>query len=296
MMSEVLRVTALRKVVGRKTLLNQVDLTVNSGEIVGLIGPNGAGKTTFLKIISGTARATSGTVALAKTGGIGILPESPALISEMNALQNLQLLASIRGKVGQQGIVDALKTVGLDPLNRKAVKYYSLGMKQRLMLAQAIMEQPQLLLLDEPTNGLDPLGIIDLRQLLFKLAGQGVGIIIASHLLNEIERMCHRVVIISQGSIFNEINLRGSTQRQVEISVSSEDDWRCLVDWAESSRVQQLPFQEHPRGLLQSQLPMPRLIAELLAAGIAIESIQPVKASLEAAFLQCSRREDGVYR
>lgn len=295
-MSEVLKVTALRKVVRRRTILDQVNLTVNAGEIVGLIGPNGAGKTTLLRIISGTARATSGTVVRSEAAGIGILPESPALISEMNALQNLQLLASIRGKADRQAIVAALQTVGLDPLNRKAVKHYSLGMKQRLMLAQAIMEQPQLLLLDEPTNGLDPLGIIDLRKLLFALAKQGIGIVIASHLLNEIERMCHRVIIISRGSIFREVNLRGSGSPSVEISVSSEDDWWRLLEWAGPGSVRPLPGQELPSGVIECDLPVPRLIAELQSAGVAIESIQPVKASLEVAFLQCSRCEDGVYR
>ena len=104
-----------------------------------------------------------------------------------------------------------MEAVGLDPDNKKAVSNYSLGMKQRLMIAQAIMEKPKLLLLDEPTNGLDPLGIIDLRQLLFRLADEGVGIIIASHLLNEIERMCHRVVVKNyqrQPSLPSKLTLR----------------------------------------------------------------------------------------
>ena len=296
-MNEILRVTSLTKKVKRRIILQDINLTVGEGEILGLIGPNGAGKTTLLKIISGTAKATAGSVLFDQSAGIGILPESPALLADMNALQNLQLLASIRGKIGQPEIKQALERVGLDPDNRKAVKHYSLGMKQRLMLAQAIMERPRLLLLDEPTNGLDPLGIIDLRLLMFELAKQGTGIIIASHLLNEIERMCHRVAIISNGSIFREVNLHGSEQTSIEITVSGADDWTRLTAWAGTGNLQPLTLdQGFPRGILSTELPVSQVVVELQAAGVAIEGIWRVTANLESVFLQCSQLEDGVYR
>jgi len=296
-MKEILKIRSLKKSVRRKPILRDINLTLIEGEILGLIGPNGAGKTTLLKIISGTARATAGSVLLTEQeSGIGILPESPALLQGLSGFQNLQLLASIRRKAGELEIKEALETVGLDPANRKAVGNYSLGMKQRLMLAQAIMEKPKLLLLDEPTNGLDPLGIIDLRQLLFRLASQGVGIIIASHLLHEIELMCHRVAIISNGTIFREVDLRSGEQQFIEISVSSHSDWNKLVQWAGKDSLRPLPSKDSPRGILNSDLPVSRIIAELLRAGIAIESIQPAATNLEAIFLECSRLEDGVYR
>lgn len=296
-MNDVLQVISLTKKVKNRPILQDIDLAVGAGEILRLIGPNGAGKTTLLKIISGTASATAGSILFDPAAGIGILPESPALLADMNALQNLQLLASIQGKVGQREINQALERVGLDPGNKKPVRHYSLGMKQRLMLAQAIMERPRLLLLDEPTNGLDPLGIIDLRRLLFELAEQGTGIIIASHLLNEIERMCHRVAIISQGSIVQEVNLQNSKQTSIEISVNSAGDWNRLMDWAGRDNLRSLtPEQGFPRGILHSGLPVPQVVSYLQAAGIAIEGIRRVADSLEAAFLQCSRLEDGVYR
>lgn len=298
-MNEVLRVTSLTKKVKRKVILHEINLSVNEGEILGLIGPNGAGKTTLLKIISGTTKATSGSAIFDKSAGIGILPEFPALLADMNAMQNLQMLASIRNKISQSEIKQTLKRVGLDPDNRKAVKHYSLGMKQRLMLAQAIMERPRLLLLDEPTNGLDPLGIIDLRQLLSELAEDGTGIIIASHLLNEIEHMCHRVVIISNGSIFREVNLRSDEQMSIEISVSTMNDWNKLVGWADANMTDLQPLtSDHgfPRGILNTELSVSNVLKELQAVGVAIEGIRRVGPSLESVFLQCSRLKDGVYQ
>jgi len=255
-MKEILKIRSLKKSVRRKPILRDINLTLIEGEILGLIGPNGAGKTTLLKIISGTVMATAGSVLLTEQeSGIGILPESPALLLGLSGFQNLQLLASIRRKAGELEIKEALETVGLDPAKRKAVGNYSLGMKQRLMLAQAIMEKPKLLLLDEPTNGLDPLGIIDLRQLLFRLASQGVGIIIASHLLHEIELMCHRVAIISNGTIFREVDLRSGEQQFIEISVSSHIDWNKLVQSAGKDSLRQLPSKGSPMGILNSELP-----------------------------------------
>ncbi len=296
-MKEILKIRSLKKVVRRKPILRDINLTLSEGEILGLIGPNGAGKTTLLKIISGTVTATAGSVQLAEPeSGIGVLPETPALLPSLSGFQNLQLLASIRRKIGEQEIRKAMETVGLDPANRKAVGNYSLGMKQRLMLAQAIMEKPKLLLLDEPTNGLDPLGIIDLRQLLFRLASQGVGIIIASHLLHEIELMCHRVAIISNGSIVREVNLQSSEQHLIEISVNSQSDWDKLVRWAGKDNLRPLPSKDFPRGILNSELSVSRVLAELLPADIAIESIQRATIDLEAIFLECSQLKDGVYR
>lgn len=296
-MKEILKIRSLKKIVRRKPILRDINLTLSEGEILGLIGPNGAGKTTLLKIISGSVTATAGSVQLAEPeSGIGVLPETPALLPSLSGFQNLQLLASIRRKAREQEIREAMKTVGLDPANRKAVGNYSLGMKQRLMLAQAIMEKPKLLLLDEPTNGLDPLGIIDLRQLLFRLASQGVGIIIASHLLHEIELMCHRVAIISNGSIVREVNLQSSEQHLIEISVNSRSDWDKLVRWAGKDNLRPLPSKDFPRGILNSELPVSRVLAELLPAGIAIESIQRAAINLEAIFLECSQLKDGVYR
>lgn len=191
-MEEVLKLKSIKKAIGRKTILKKIDLTLEKGKILGIIGPNGAGKSTLLKIISDTMVSTAGSIEFSdRKGIIGIVPETPAILPSLDGFHNLQLLASIRGKIGKREIKETMETVGLDPSNPKPAGSYSLGMKQRLTLTQSIMEKPRLLLLDEPTNGLDPLGIIDLRSLPFDLSNQGVGVIIASHLLREIEAMCH---------------------------------------------------------------------------------------------------------
>lgn len=298
-MNEVLQVKSLTKRVKQKVILQDVSLSVSEGEILGLIGPNGAGKTTLLKIVSGVVRATSGSVLFDKSAGIGVVPEQAALLGDMNALQNLRMLSSIRGKIGTSEIKQTLRRVGLDPDNKTAVRNYSLGMKQRLMLAQAIMERPKLLLLDEPTNALDPLGIIDLRMLLSELAQAGTGIIIASHLLNEIERMCDRVAIINGGKILRQVNLRSTEQTSIEVSVSTADDWGTLKRWAESAHIELeklTPNKGLPRGILNTKMAVPQVIAELQSAGVAIESISHVGPNLEAVFLECAQLEGGMYR
>ena len=298
-MEEILTVKSLQKTIGQKRILNDVDLTLKSGEILGIIGPNGAGKSTLLKIISGTMIPTAGSVHFSERKGvIGIVPETPAILPALDGFRNLELLASIRKKIGKREIKEAMETVGLDPSNSKPAGTYSLGMKQRLMLAQAIMEKPRLLLLDEPTNGLDPVGIIDLRNLLFKLSDDGVGIIIASHLLREIEVMCHRVVIFSKGRIIREVNLQEQSQGFIEIAVSDLEDWKRLCQWSQenSNSLKELPSKGLPRGLLQTNLTVPDLLPQLIYAGIKIESIQTAEANLEAAFLECARSEGGLYR
>jgi len=276
-MNEVLQVKSLTKRVKQKVILQDVSLSVSEGEILGLIGPNGAGKTTLLKIVSGVVRATSGSVLFDKSAGIGVVPEQAALLGDMNALQNLRMLSSIRGKIGTSEIKQTLRRVGLDPDNKTAVRNYSLGMKQRLMLAQAIMERPKLLLLDEPTNALDPLGIIDLRMLLSELAQAGTGII----------RPC------------GNHQFRSTEQTSIEVCVSTADDWGTLKRWAESAHVELeklTPDKGLPRGILNTKMAVPQVIAELQSAGVAIESISHVGPNLEAVLLECAQLQGGVYR
>ena len=191
-------------------VLDHVNLRVEQGTIVGIIGRNGSGKTVLLKLMCGLLRPTSGTVTvfgeqLGKqrdfSADTGLLIETPEFLPYQSAYQSLYALSLIRRKVGKEEIKAVLRQVGLDPESRKPVGKYSLGMRQRLGIAQALMEQPKLLLLDEPMNGLDSAGAEDFRQLFRCLREQGTTIVLATHIREDIEGLCERVYQIENGRL-----------------------------------------------------------------------------------------------
>lgn len=224
---ELLKIEGLTKVIKNKKILDGISLTVNSGEIVGFLGPNGAGKTTTIKMIMGLFSITSGRVtvcgydvvsdfenAMQNVGGI---VENPDLYKRMTGRQNLEYFASMYRNVNKESIDDLVKLVKMSGRINDKVRTYSLGMCQRIGIAQALLHNPRLLVLDEPTNGLDPIGIKELRDLLKYLAKEAdVGVFISSHLLSEMELMCDRIIIIDNGVMIGE-----KTIEQVE---ATEDD------------------------------------------------------------------------
>ena len=191
-------------------VLTDVTAEFESGKIHGIIGHNGSGKTVLLKIICGLIPADSGVVFIdgreCKCGqssnfNIGAIIESPGFLPTQSGKKNLQYLVSIRNKISTQDIDRIMKQVGLDPNDKKHVGKYSLGMRQRLGLAQAIMENPDLLILDEPMNGLDKDGVKDMRQYLLDLKAQGKTILIASHSAEDIEVLCDTVCEMDKGKL-----------------------------------------------------------------------------------------------
>lgn len=193
-----------------RVAISDVDLSVSYGEVVGLVGPNGAGKSTLLKMIAGLTRPSegSGVVMGVRLGNgsrrmpfIGLMPEHPAFIESLSGWSNLRALASIRGETDDEAITHTLELVGLSVVDRRPARAYSQGMRQRLSLAQAILEGPQVLLLDEPTNGLDPQGIVDMRGFIRRLADEGRAVLVSSHLLSEVEAVCDRVLLVQDGRI-----------------------------------------------------------------------------------------------
>ena len=195
---------------GDSTVLKPVNLTVEEGRIVGLVGRNGSGKTILLKIICGLMLPTSGSVYVhgERIGGdrdfprdTGILIETPEFIPYQTAYQNLHALSLITRKTGKEEIRDIIRQAGLDPESRKPVGKFSLGMRQRLGIAQAIMEQPKLLLLDEPMNGLDKTGVKDMRTLFSRLRDAGKTILLASHMAEDIDLLCDSVYEIDDGIV-----------------------------------------------------------------------------------------------
>ena len=206
----IIKVENLSKQFGKTEVLHQVNVSFAKGQIHGLIGRNGSGKTMLLKCICGFVPATSGTITVqGKVVGkdidipknIGIIIETPGFLPGYSAYKNLKFLADISGKADKQAVKDAIKKVGLDLELKRHVGKYSLGMRQRLGLAQAIMEDPDILLLDEPMNGLDNEGVEEMRKFLLELKEQGKTIIIASHSKEDIEVLCDTVSEMDKGRL-----------------------------------------------------------------------------------------------
>ena len=204
-MSTILQVNHLTKRYGSLTALDGMDLTVESGQVFGILGPNGSGKTTMLGIILDVIHAQSGTYewfegedVQSARSRIGALLETPNFYPYLNADQNLSIVAHIK-KVEDPALDPLLNLVQLKDRRRSKYSTYSLGMKQRLALAACLVGDPDVLILDEPTNGLDPQGMIEVRNVILKIAEQGKTIIIASHLLDEVEKICSHVAILKQG-------------------------------------------------------------------------------------------------
>ncbi len=193
-----------------KTVLQKTDLTIERGKITGFVGRNGSGKTVLFKLICGLLRPTTGTVTVqGKQLGkdcdfapdVGVLIETPSFISYESGYRNLRDLAAIRKKISPEEVRAAIRSVGLDDTDKKWVGKYSLGMRQRLGIAQAIMEHPALLILDEPMNGLDRGGVEEMRKLFGSLRDNGTTILLASHAAEDIDLLCDTVYEVAEGMV-----------------------------------------------------------------------------------------------
>lgn len=226
--SKVLEVSNLSKSFGKNKVLDNINLTIHEGDIVGLIGPNGAGKTTLIKTILNLYKSDSGSIricsfdikkdlekALSKTGSI---IENPDMYLNLSGKKNLTITALINDIKDKDYIDEMVKFVGLSDRIDDKVKKYSLGMKQRLALANTLIKKPKLLILDEPTNGLDPYGIKELRMILKKISEEeNMSILISSHILSEVENICDRVVIIDKGNIISEFGIEEAKYKNISL-------------------------------------------------------------------------------
>lgn len=223
-MSDIICVDGLIKEYAGIKVVDGVSFSVNKGEIYGLLGRNGAGKTTIMKILLGLANPTSGKVSILGKDmsvnsekkvlkKVGCIIENPGFYSNLTGTENLEIFAKLRG-LDQDSVKKALELVNLPYKDKKLFSKYSLGMKQRLAIANAIMHNPEILVLDEPINGLDPIGIAEVRELLKKLKESGVSILISSHILSELENVADRISIIVFGKMIEEINMKEWKNKQ----------------------------------------------------------------------------------
>lgn len=295
----ILKINKLTKKFGRLTAVDQLDLTISAGQVYGILGPNGSGKTTTLGMILEVVAPTSGSFEW--FGGmnnvearqkIGSILETPCFYSYLSAVQNLRIVAHIK-KCGTDRIDNILKQVDLYERRNDKFKEYSLGMKQRLSLAAALLSDPPVLMLDEPTNGLDPEGIAEVRQLIRDIAAQGKTIIMASHLLDEVQKVCTDFCILRKGVKLHEgsVNEILGETNVVEISAQDLDTLSATVE-----KYEGLEKLEKENGSLLAFLKEGQSSDHLnkfcFDQGIALKKLIPQSKSLEQEFLKILKEND----
>lgn len=290
-MEPFVRVKNVSKAIRGKQIIQAINFDLIPGQITGFIGPNGAGKTTTIRIMTGLMKPTSGEVEI---GGIsmqknfseairpvGVIVENPEMYSYLSGYKNLLHFARMHDKASKDELARIIDQVGLTDRIHEKVSTYSLGMRQRLGLAQALLHKPKFLILDEPTNGLDPAGIRELRVLLRKLADEeGVAVLVSSHLLTEIELMCDRIIIIQRGQIVETRDIRASQQSRYRFDIENEgleilNSYNYTFTQLENFTIVDIEREQ-----------VPALIAQLVEKNIAIYAVTPYQESLEDQFLQ----------
>ena len=307
-MEAVLQIKNLTKYFGHKKVVDGVDLEASRGEVFGFLGPNGAGKTTTIKMIMSLLQRDEGEIyingysidknfekAMAKVGGI---VENPETYTHLTGLENLQQYARMRDGVTRERIDEVVRMVGLENRIHDKVKKYSLGMKQRLGVAQSIMHHPDLLVLDEPTNGLDPAGIKELRDILKHLAHEeNICVMVSSHLLSEMQLMCDRVGIIVNGKI---IDVKGIDDlvRESEGNhfvyhikvLENLEQAMSLIDDKEISEVSQDTFAV----TLDDERAVADIVTRLVLNQVKVLGVTAIKRNLEDIFIELTGSGGGM--
>lgn len=295
----ILQIENVTKQIGRKTIIDNLSFEVNRGEVFGFLGPNGAGKTTLIRMVVGLMSITKGDIYV---GGqsvkkdfekallqVGAIVENPEMYKYLSGYRNLIHYARMIPGITPERIEEVVELVGLKNRIHEKVKRYSLGMRQRLGVAQALLHKPSLLILDEPTNGLDPAGIRELRDYLRRLAQkENVAVVVSSHLLSEMELMCDRVAVIQQGRLINIQDIRSGNEEQTECLITFEVDRkesavRVLEKWKNQTEIS---LGEHSVTLELSREEVAEANIILVEAGIKVYGIKQVNKTLEDKFLE----------
>ncbi|WP_233143978.1 ABC transporter ATP-binding protein [Lottiidibacillus patelloidae] len=305
--STVLELKHVSKKIGRKLLIDDLSMTVNSGEVFGFLGPNGAGKTTTIRMIVGLMKISSGEILIngisvkenfeKAMAHVGAIVENPEMYKFLSGYDNLKHYARmVSSEVSDARINEVVDLVGLNNRIKDKVKSYSLGMRQRLGLAQALLHNPTLLILDEPTNGLDPAGIRELRDHLRKLAKEeGISVLVSSHLLSEMELMCDRVAIIQNGKLIDIQPVRDLEESLALLTVAFKVDQLEKAQTEISQLIEKEVLIKDDMLIVQlKQDEIPTVNKALVQAEIGVFGISTVSQSLEDKFLQITGGEEIV--
>ena len=286
----------LSKRYGRQVALAGLDLDVEPGQVVGLLGPNGAGKTTTVKILTGLVTPTGGTATLFGVGvaepaarrRLGYLPEHFRFPLWLTGLQLLRYHSRLAGRDPRQDharLQELLERVGLGGRGDERIGGYSKGMTQRLGLAQALVGDPDLVLLDEPTSAMDPLGRREIREIIRGLAGDGVAVLLNSHLLSEVELVCDHVIVIDRGRVLRSGSLDEVRSTSLEVRITLDRvDQRARDVVAGYGRIIAADERELLVGAADPDV-VPRLVADLVQSGARVHALVPLQRSLEDVFI-----------
>lgn len=311
----VLSIQHVKKKIGRKWIIHDVSFDVRAGEVFGFLGPNGAGKTTTIRMLVDLIKPSSGKITVCgydvnrqqeqALRHIGSIVENPEMYAFLTGWENLEHFARMQPGIDQQRIQEVVEMVRLDRRIHDKVSTYSLGMRQRLGIAQALLGRPRLLILDEPTNGLDPKGIKEMRQFIRQLADEGMAVFVSSHLLSEIQLLCDRVAIISSGRVLAvgdvEELIAGNSDHVIWDLSPAVQGKRILLSLDYCELVER-PEEVLDDSVLAGMPPdaivtriqfahTPKAVTALVAAGVQVREVHRINPTLEQLFLQMTEGE-----
>ncbi|BCB04941.1 putative ABC transporter ATP-binding protein YhcH [Bacillus sp. KH172YL63] len=306
MMKAIAQLQGVSKIIKGKTIIDQLTFDVYEGEVFGFLGPNGAGKTTTIRMIVGLMNISKGDILISGKSikkdfegaikDVGAIVENPELYKFMSGYQNLKHFARMQKGITEERMKEVIELVGLKDRIHDKVKTYSLGMRQRLGLAQCLLHKPKLLILDEPTNGLDPAGIREIRAYIRKLAEEeGMAVIVSSHLLSEMEMMCDRIAIIQSGKLVEVQQVRDfveGSEQVYHLEVNDADKLKAALTALDPEIKFEIKGTDIQAALLKEQVP--DVIRALVEADIEIYSVMPVAKTLEDRFLEITNDKGEV--
>ena len=279
----VARFEAVEKSFGKKKVLNRVTFSLETGEIVGLLGPNGSGKTTIMKLLSGMLSPNCGKIEVDET--FRALIETPSFYSSLSGVENLRYFAAYAGDSREhlEEIVDLLK---MRSYIRKRVSTYSLGMRQKLGIAYTLLGNPRLLILDEPINGLDPLVVVEIRELLIALKQRGITILISSHILQEMQEWCDRVLLLKEGNIIGDVPVT-PRDGNIVVFLTTDDRDAALRFLGGDCEATDDPLS----CFIPAKIPIHRAIKEISEKNWGIVEVKKAQTNLEELYCRVFREE-----